>query len=217
MALTQIQLAMLQDAILAASTEGRAKMADGFLSADASGRAKMADGFLTLAKLSASGTPDATKFLRGDNSWIAVNQTIVKVHYLTYATRITPGTSAGATFSFGSFTPVNAATNGFIVHANIPGRQRGQNFNGAGIRFTGPTTHDFRELGMLYTGPASYQAFNSFNFIIPEGSIGQATWTVQHYKYTNDSDLETYCVNASDDARLNQTVATCMIIEFKNP
>ncbi len=149
-------------------------------------------------------------------SW--TTPSIVKVHYLTYSTRTQPGNSfTGATFNFGSFTPVNAATNGFIVHANIPGRHEGQNFNGAGIRFSGSSTYDYRELGMLYAGPGSYQTFNSFNFVISEGSIAQTTYTIQHYIYTANSNMNTYCVNSSDDGRLNQTVATCMIIEFKNP
>jgi hypothetical protein len=150
-------------------------------------------------------------------SWGVVNQTIVKVHYLTYSTRTSTGTGTGVVFNYGTFTPVNAATNGFMVHVNCPGRQQGQNWNGAGIRFAGSSTYDYRELGMLYTGPASFQAFNSFNFIISEGSIAQSSYTVQHYRYTVDSNMENYCPNSSDDNRLNQTVATVMIIEFKNP
>lgn len=150
-------------------------------------------------------------------SWGVVNQTIVKVHYLTYSTRTSTGNGAGAVFNYGSFTPVNAATNGFIVHATCPGTQAGQNYNGAGIRFTGSSTYDYRELGMLYTGPGGPQVFNSFNFIVSEGSIAQTSYTVQHYRYTTDSNMNIYCPNSSDDGRLSQTVATCMIIEFKNP
>jgi hypothetical protein len=150
-------------------------------------------------------------------SWGAVNQTIVKVHYLTYSTRTATGNGTGQVFSFGSFTPTNASTNGFIVQAFIPGRQAGQNFQGTGLRFTGPSTVDYRELGTLYTGPASFQAFNSFNFIIGEGTIAQGTWSVALYRYTTDSNLDAYCVNSSDDNRLNQTVATLIITEFKNP
>jgi hypothetical protein len=143
---------------------------------------------------------------------------LVKVHYLTYSTRTQPGNSfTGATFAFGSFTPVDAVNNSFTVHANIPGKQEGQNWNGAGIRLAGSSTYDYRELGMLYTGPGGPQVFNSFNFVIGANAIAQTSYTVQHYIYTANSNMNTYCPNSSDDGRLNQTVATCIISEYRNP
>jgi hypothetical protein len=95
MALTQIELGMLKD---------------GILTADTAGRLKMADGFLTLAKLSATGTPDATKFLRGDNSWQTVIQKIIQVQVATTTTVTSIGAETEGTIVNVSITPTSSSS-----------------------------------------------------------------------------------------------------------
>ena len=67
MALTKVTTSGLAD-----DSVTSAKVTDGVISA-----ADVADGTLTLAKLSATGTKDATTFLRGDNSFVAVTTDLV--------------------------------------------------------------------------------------------------------------------------------------------
>jgi hypothetical protein len=182
--------------------------------------ADIASGVMATARLASSGTASSSTFLRGDQSWQTVAQTLRKVHYFSNSTRVTfGGGTTGSPFNFtSSFTPLDSANNSFIVVANVPGWHAGQNVNGAGIRFAGNSSgvYDYRELGILYQGPGSYQALNAFMFNISAGALPQQSYTVQHYVYSNDSNMARYNINSSDDGRLSQTVSTMVIYEYRN-
>ena len=57
----------------------------------------------------------------------------------------------------------------------------------------------------------------SYFFVIPAGTLAQATVEINHREYTTDSQPDTYFPNSSDDARLNvQTEGHLTIFEYKN-
>lgn len=95
MALTQIEQGMLKD---------------GILTADTAGRLKMADGFVTLAKLSASGTPSSSNFLRGDNSWQTIIQKIVQVQVATTTTVTSTSSETEGTILNVNITPTSSSS-----------------------------------------------------------------------------------------------------------
>ena len=173
---------------------------------------------INMSNINASGTPSSSTFLRGDGAWAGAGA-VVKIHTFELASRVAnPGDSfTGALFNYTTgFVPVSPSTNSYMVMSNCPGVQRGQNYNGFGLRFTGPNTVDFTGKGVTYSGPGGPQNFNNSNFFINAGTLTAGTSSVQHYIYTSNSNMNSYMPNSSDDARLNQTTATLMIIEFKN-
>jgi hypothetical protein len=184
---------------------------------------KILDANVTLAKLSASGSPSSSNFLRGDNSWQVVNQILVKAHYFTNSTRttISNGTSNINVFSWtSSFVPVNPSTNDLYVIGVVPGVTAGQNFCNYGPRFEAGSTYDFQNIGSSYPGPGSYSAFQNYNFRIAAGTIASGTYTIYHRIYTTDSNMAVYNPNNSEGGvggRLPQgSTSTLMILEYKN-
>jgi hypothetical protein len=206
MALTQIQMQML---------------VDGILSADAAGRAKMADGFLTLAKLSASGTPDATKFLRGDNSWAAVVQVVKKIHTFSYATRNVPNNTIQNVFSWtSSFTPIDKVNNNFLVISAVPIQSQTQDYSGFGLRFDNGAggVLDTQGRGTQYAEMSANSltmSIQQYAFNIAANELPTGTMTIYHRLYTTDSQA-TICPNSTDNGRINQTTASLFIIEYAN-
>jgi len=84
-----------------------------------------------IAMLSATGTADATTFLRGDNAWATPSGgKILQVVYASYATQVTTGTSSVSTGTTATITPASSS-NKIIVFATMNGLQKDDdNVNG---------------------------------------------------------------------------------------
>ena len=85
--------------------------------------ADIANSTIALAKLSATGTPSASTFLRGDNSWASAGATAGQVIQVLGATDTTQRTTTSASFVTGSntlsvtITP-SSASNKIAIFAN---------------------------------------------------------------------------------------------------
>jgi len=85
------------------------------------------DNTVSLAKLTATGTKDATTFLRGDNTFAApsntVKQIITSTDNTTYAVSVSGGSgsasSQASTVTFGTITPTSASSK-IICHWTVP-------------------------------------------------------------------------------------------------
>jgi hypothetical protein len=88
---------------------------------------KIADATITLSDLSATGTKDATTFLRGDNTFAVVSNTVKQIitstDSTTYAVSVSGGSgsssSQASTVTFGTITPTSASSK-IICHWVVP-------------------------------------------------------------------------------------------------
>jgi hypothetical protein len=189
------------------------------IAANAIVEADIANSAVTLAKLSASGTKDATTYLRGDNTFATVSAIVKKISTYEYSTRTNPSTSVQSVFSWtSSFTMIDRVNNSLLVMAWVPTNDsQSADYTGYGLRFTnGTTNYDTQGRGSNYVGRPSgdlAMSIQQYGFWVPANSVPTGTLTLQHYLYTGSSNA-LICPNSGDDGRLNQTVAQLIITEY---
>jgi hypothetical protein len=81
--------------------------------------ADIADGTIGLGKLSATGTANATTFLRGDNSWQTVTQKITAVSFYENSTRQVTSTTANYEIYSWSWTK-NSGSTDWLIQGLVP-------------------------------------------------------------------------------------------------
>jgi len=178
--------------------------------------AKITDGTIALADLSATGTKDATTFLRGDNTFAeAGGGGVIQTQYYNY-TGVLSATNTSwqdlGSFSL-SITPTSASSK-ILVHCTF-GRATGDNdgANTVAFRFTrngtavgiGNVDGNRERMGWSLLG-ANYNSINHahgfcFSYIDAPATTSTLTYKVQNYNeggtfllnrnsdYSNDSNI----------------------------
>jgi hypothetical protein len=144
-----------------------------------------------------------------------------KIHTFRNSTRTTVSISSNQNvFTFGSFTPLDAANNSFVVHLTVPTNHSGQDFGSHGVRFEGTSnTYDFNLRGVMHIdvgGP--HMSVEGQHYYIDAGEMAQQTFTLKYRYYASNSNPDSVNPSAaSDQSRINgQTSSELIIIEYKN-
>ena len=166
--------------------------------------ADIADGTIGLGKLSATGTTNATTFLRGDNSWQTVTQKITAVSFFENSTRIVTTETANFTIFTWTWTK-NSGSTDWLIQGLVP--FQGHTNDGSNMTLTIDGTPYYTGSGESQGGVTGLsQGLVMVNLRVTGVSAGAKSmafgWSVNDG--TSNRNFNVVNQNSSDDGRNRQ-------------
>lgn len=176
--------------------------------------ADIQDGTIGLADLSATGTKDATTFLRGDNTFAELSTKIKKVDFQSNNTRTALSVSTSkTTILSGTYTNVVASSK-VLIHAKMPIHNPQAGATTVGFTWNG-TDYD-AGFTYVYEDTANVSFATMIKSFDCPASTGSINWVIYSEQQNSSSTKIANVVNpnTTEDARMAQQETQLSFMEY---